>query len=144
MFIFERQRETEREWGRGRERGRHRIQGRLQALSCQHRAQCGARTHELWDHDWSQSRTSNWLSHPGAPWTYIFLSLFIYLFWRRGGGRAEREGDTESKAGSRLWAVSTEPNTGLEPMNCEIMTWAKGRRLIDWVTQVPLNHYMLN
>ena len=38
----------------------------------------------------------------------------------RGG--AEREGDTESKAGSRLRAVSAEPDAGLEPMNCEIMT----------------------
>ena len=34
---------------------------------------------------------------------------------------AEREGDTESKAGSRLLAVSTEPNTGLELMNREII-----------------------
>ena len=40
-----------------------------------------------------------------------------------GGGRgAEREGDTESKAGSRLQAVSTEPDTGLGPVNPEIMT----------------------
>ena len=38
----------------------------------------------------------------------------------RGG--AEREGDTESKAGSRLQAVSTEPDAELRPMNCEIMT----------------------
>ena len=38
------------------------------------------------------------------------------------GGGAEREGDTESKAGSRLGAVSTEPDTGLKLMNCEIMT----------------------
>ena len=30
----------------------------------------------------------------------------------RGG--AEREGDTESEAGSRLSAVSTEPDPGLE------------------------------
>ena len=37
-------------------------------------------------------------------------------------GGAEREGDTEFKAGSRLWAVSTEPNAGLEPTDCEIMT----------------------
>ena len=41
----------------------------------------------------------------------------------RGG--AEREGDTESKAGSRLRAVSTEPGTGLEPMDREIVTWLK-------------------
>ena len=38
------------------------------------------------------------------------------------GGGAEREGDTESEAGFRLRAVSTEPDLGLELMNCEIMT----------------------
>ena len=38
------------------------------------------------------------------------------------GGGAEREGDTESEAGSRLRAVSTEPDAGLEPTNREIMT----------------------
>ena len=41
------------------------------------------------------------------------------------GGGAEREGDTESQAGSRCRAVSTEPDVGLEPMNREIMTWTK-------------------
>ena len=35
---------------------------------------------------------------------------------------AEREGDTESKAGFRLLAVSTEPDAGLELVNREIMT----------------------
>ena len=35
----------------------------------------------------------------------------------RGG--ADREGDTESEAGSRLRAVSTEPNVGLKPTNCD-------------------------
>ena len=38
------------------------------------------------------------------------------------GGGAEREGDTEFEAGSRLYAVSTEPDVGLKPMNHEIMT----------------------
>ena len=37
-------------------------------------------------------------------------------------GGEEREGDTESEAGSRFQAVSTEPNVGLELTNCEIMT----------------------
>ena len=37
-------------------------------------------------------------------------------------GGAEREGDAESQVGSRLRAVSTEPDTGLEPTNLEIMT----------------------
>ena len=38
------------------------------------------------------------------------------------GGRAEREGDTESEAGSRLRAVSTEPDVGLKPTNHKIVT----------------------
>ena len=94
VYLFLRQRETEHEWGRGRERGRHRIWSRLQALSHQNRAQRGARTHGPWDHDLSQSRTLNRLSHPGAPqqpwikWDirmvirsnmYLFLMLVPYL-----------------------------------------------------------------
>ena len=67
VYLFLRRRETEHEQGRSRERGRHRIQKRPQALSCQHRAQGGARTHRPWDHDPSQSRTLNRPSHPGAP-----------------------------------------------------------------------------
>ena len=39
---------------------------------------------------------------------------------RRGG--AEREGDTESEAGSRLRAVRTEPDVGLELTECDSMT----------------------
>ena len=38
---------------------------------------------------------------------------------------AEREGDTESEAGSRLRAVSTEPDAGLELTDGEIVTWAE-------------------
>ena len=67
VYLFLRQRETEHEQGRSRERGRHRIGNRLQALSCQHRAWRGARTHGPWDHDLSWSRTLNQPSHPGAP-----------------------------------------------------------------------------
>ena len=42
-----------------------------------------------------------------------------------GKGQRERVGDTESEAGSRLRAVSTEPDVGLELMNREIMTRAE-------------------
>ena len=35
---------------------------------------------------------------------------------------AETGGDTESEAGSRLWAVSREDEAGLELTDCEIMT----------------------
>ena len=41
------------------------------------------------------------------------------------GGGAEREGDTESEAGSRLRATSPEPDAGLELTEREIMTWLK-------------------
>ena len=38
------------------------------------------------------------------------------------GGQREREGDTESEVGSRLRAVSIEPDLGLELTSHEIMT----------------------
>ena len=40
-------------------------------------------------------------------------------------GRAERGGDTEPEAGSRLRAVSAEPDEGLELTDLEIMTEPK-------------------
>ena len=70
--------------------------------------------------------------------------MFI-SFWDRerlsmSGGGAERKGDTESEAGSRLRAVSTEPDAGLELTNCEIVTWAEVGRLTDSATQAPQAH----
>ena len=65
--------------------------------------------------------------------------MFIY-FWEKdcvSGRGAESKGNTESKAGSRLWTVSTEPGMGLEPTNREIMIWAEVRHLTNWATQVP-------
>ena len=38
------------------------------------------------------------------------------------GGGAEREGDTESEAGSRLGAISPESHAGLELRDREIVT----------------------
>ena len=54
----------------------------------------------------------------------------------RGRG-AEREGDTEWEAGSRVWAASTEPDMRLEPSNREIMIWAEVGRLTDLAAQAP-------
>ena len=65
LFLFLKERES-MSGGRA-ERGRHRIRSRLQAPSCQHKAQCWAQIHEPWDHDLSQSQMVNRLSHPGAP-----------------------------------------------------------------------------
>ena len=72
MFIYFWKRERESERWRGKESGRHRIQSRLQGLNNQHRAWCGAQTHEPWDHDLSWSWTVNKLSHPGVPWLNHF------------------------------------------------------------------------
>ena len=56
---------------------------------------------------------------------YLKKNFFnVYLVSREcaSGGEAEREGDTESEAGSRFRAVHTEPDTGLKPTNHEIVT----------------------
>ena len=53
------------------------------------------------------------------------------------GEGAEREGDTESEAGSRLLAVSTEPDAGLELTDREIVTRAQVGRLTDRAAQAP-------
>ena len=80
---------------------------------------------------------------------FKFFLMFIY-FWRReryrqsmSGGGAEREGDAESKVGSRLWAVSTEPDEGLEPTSHEFMTQAEVGRSINWATQAPHSQNIL-
>ena len=51
-------------------------------------------------------------------------NVYLYLteVGRVGSGKGQREGDTESEAGSRLRAVSTEPDAGIEPTSSEIMT----------------------
>ena len=56
-------------------------------------------------------------------------------------GEGLREGDTESEAGSRIRAVSTEPDAGLKLTDHEIMTWAEVGRLTDWATQAPLQDF---
>ena len=69
----------------------------------------------------------------------MFFNVYSLLRQRvREGGREgeqgrdrERAGDTESEAGSRLRAVSTEPDVGLEPTNREIMTGAEVGRSTD-------------
>ena len=52
---------------------------------------------------------------------FNIFSMFIFERQRMNGGGAEREGHTESVAGSRLSAVSTDPDTGLELRNHKIM-----------------------
>ena len=80
-----------------------------------------------------------------------FISKYILsiYFWQRqwqcvSRGGAERDRNTESEAGSRLWAVSTEPNAGLKLVNYDIMTRAKVGRLSNWATQASLNIHFKN
>ena len=62
---------------------------------------------------------------------FIFLNFFFNVyFWDRerqsmNGGGAEREGDTESETGSRLRAISPEPDAGLKLTDREMVTWLK-------------------
>ena len=71
---------------------------------------------------------------------YLLLRVRERQSMSRGG--AERWGDTESEAGSRLWAVSTEPDAGLELTDREIVTWAKVGRLTDRATQATHTHFL--
>ena len=83
---------------------------------------------------------------------FFFLKIFffnVYLFLRQrerqsmNGGGAEREGDTELEAGSRLWAISPEPDAGLKLTDREIVTWAEVGPLTDWATQAPQESILL-
>ena len=74
--------------------------------------------------------------------SFFFLIMFIY-FWERERkrerenelGRGQREGDTESQAGSRLWAVSAEPDAGLEPTEHKIVIWSEIKsQTLNWLS----------
>ena len=105
---------------------------------------CNSRT----EHSHLQLFTFN---SPESPWAPVvcdllrknFKNVLMFILFLRerqsvNRGGADREGDTESEGGSRIWAVSTEPDAGLEPMNPEIMTWAEVGHLTYWAIQAPL------
>ena len=48
--------------------------------------------------------------------------MYLFIFDKGRAQVGKREGNTESEAGSRLWAVSTEPDAGLKPTKHKIMT----------------------
>ena len=79
----------------------------------------------------------------------IFFFFYIY-FWetewdkaRVGEGQREEETQNPKQAPGSEQEVSTERDAGLEPTNCEIMTWAEVWRLTDWATQVPQIHHFI-
>ena len=75
----------------------------------------------------TKTNSSITVNTPVLGYIYFFL-IFIHLFIFDGQREIEHKwgngqrGDTESEAGSRLRAVSTEPDAGLELTNHEIMT----------------------
>ena len=69
-----------------------------------------------------------------------FYIIFFNIYFLRerereqvsmSGGGAEREVDRKCEAGSRLCAVSTEPNVGLKLTDLETMTGAEVGHLTD-------------
>ena len=79
---------------------------------------------------------------------YFLKHFFVFMIYFEGerdrawAREGQREGDTESEAGSRLRAVSTEPDAGLELMDREIVPWAEVRCLTDWATQAPQSIFL--
>ena len=85
----------------------------------------------------------NWWILLHVFFCFFFLNVILLLRERQRVSRRGGKGDIESEAGSRLWAVSTEPNMGLKLINHRIMTWAKVGGLTDCATQAPLDIVIL-
>ena len=78
-----------------------------------------------------------------VSYSFFFVCKFIYLFWER---ERERASTRDCKQGwgrergreripSSLHTVSIEPDVGLDPMNCEIMIWAKTKsQMLNWMS----------
>ena len=70
VFVYFK-RECTCKWvGEGRDR-----ENPKQALCCQHKAQCGAQSHELWDHDlsWNQKSDTQPTEPARHPLSYFFM-----------------------------------------------------------------------
>ena len=147
MYFWERENESRGEADRQGDRGSE--AGSL-ALHRQQRARCRAQIKPMNCEIMTWAKVGSLTDRAtGVPHFFhlFFFFTFIYLFFERpretehkwGRGRErERERETESEAHSRFWAVSTEPNTGLELIHHETMTWAKVGCLTNRATQVPL------
>ena len=68
--------------------------------------------------------------------------MFIYFSRQRAWGRAEREG--KARVPSRLHAVSTEPDAGLDPASREIATRDKVGGLTHRATRASLGQTLLH
>ena len=82
------------------------------------------------------AKYSNSFSSKHSDFLKILKCLFTFERDQEWEGRGR---ERESEAGSRLWAVSIEPNTGIKLTNREIVTWAEVGHLTNWATQAPPN-----
>ena len=64
-----------------------------------------------------------------SPEYFFPLLVYLFILERKRGGERERERTSkegaereEERIPSRFHTVSTEPDSGLKPMNCQIMT----------------------
>ena len=119
----------------GTERDTHRIWSRIPSSELS--AQSPTRGSNSWSvRSWPERKSDAQPTEPPRrPIMFVYSWERERQSVRRGG--AEREGDIEAEAGSKLWAVSTEPNAGLKLTDCKIMTWAEVGCSTDWATQAP-------
>ena len=79
---------------------------------------------------------------------FILFYFILFYFWEiepKQGRSRERDGDTGPEVGSRLCAVSTEPDARLKLMNREIVTLAEFGCLTNWATQAfPILTFEMN
>ena len=122
-------REIQCKWGRGKGGRERERENPKQAPYCQHRAWCGAWTHEA-TRSWPEPKPkvgclTDWATQATLAHIYIFN---VYLLLRESesvsGGEAEREGGRGSKAGPALTAESR--------------TWGSNSRTLRWWPELKL------
>ena len=115
MFIYFWERNRMQVGERGRERGRHRIRSRLQALSCQHRAQCGARTHKPQDHDLSRSGRLTNLAPRRPSRVFVLTSHLIISYSIESWRASQKSGSCRVVGRSWWWMVIMDRNKYEKP-----------------------------
>ena len=76
--------------------------------------------------------------------------MFIYFWERERHTHRVWAGEGQRETGRhRIWSGLQAPScqhradVGLEPTNCEIMTWTEVGHSTDWATQAPLENFLI-
>ena len=95
---------------------------------------------------WITTKNFSWITHLNLECKtgklgkkHRMISLFIYLCWERERKNEKRKGRERGRQRilSGLRANSGEPDAELELTNCENVTWAEVRSLMNWATEAP-------